>query len=480
MPDLWIERGPLLLVLQVALAALASAHAALHKRDVRAAIGWIGLLWLVPFAGTLLYGLFGINRVRRRASILRARRPRGRAAENDVAPCAALAHALAPSHHHLLSVALLCDRLTARPLTAGNAIEPLAGGERAYAAMLEAIESARTSVGLLTYIFDDDDWGRRFVDALADARERGVAVRVLIDGIGARYSLASVAGMLRDRGVTTAEFLPTLLPRSFVFSNLRNHRKILIADGRVGFTGGMNIRDGHCLSAGKGAIADVHFRLRGPVVTQLAETFADDWAFASGERLTPDLWCPDVWPVGEVFARAIAAGPDEALERIRWAILGALAQAKDRIRILTPYFLPDNTLLTALQLAALRGVVVDIVIPAHGNLRLVDWAARAKLGHLLACGCSLWLTPPPFDHAKVMTVDGQWSLIGSANWDPRSLRLNFELDVECYDAGLGRVLDALVEERTLRARRMTYAAFKRRGLAVKLRDSAAWLLSPYL
>ncbi len=485
--------GPALLAtLQLLLAAVVSAHVVLHKRDVRAAIGWLGLVWLVPLAGSILYALFGINRIRRRASGLKANRPQQRAAlRPDGHPDTGL---LAPGSTALVSngpgraaappplpaLARLMDRVAGTPLVDGNKITALPGGNAAYAAMLDAIETSSRTLALSTYIFDADAAGRRFVDALAAAVRRGVAVRVLIDGVGARYSRPPVLPLLRQQGVTVTEFLPTLLPMSLHYANLRNHRKILVADGQVGFTGGMNIREGHCREHGRDAIDDIQFELQGPVVGHLMEAFADDWAFACGELLSGEGWFPQQPPAGPVTARGIAAGPDESFERIRWAILGALSEARQRVRIVTPYFLPDATLSTALNLAALRGIALDIVLPAHSNLRLMQWASWAKLARFLIRGCRVWITPPPFDHSKLMTVDGTWSLIGSANWDPRSLRLNFEFNVEAYDASLASTLDALIDQRIARARRVTLNEVEKRPIALKLRDGGAWLLSPYL
>jgi cardiolipin synthase len=471
---------PLLAALQLLMAAVASAHVILHKRDVRAAIGWIGLIWLVPYGGSVLYALFGINRIRRRASGLRAQRLHARSAERVPPSRTDLASALPSSAGHLMSVARLIDRVTDTGITAGNVVVPLADGGQAYEAMVEAIDAAEQTLGLSTYIFDSDPTGRSFVAVLARAAARGVAVRVLIDGVGARYSRPAITGILRSEGVPAAEFLPSLFPLSIHYANLRNHRKILVTDGRTGFTGGMNIRQGHATHGGPSAIQDVHFRLQGPVVAHLAETFADDWAFTTGEQLLGDGWFPPLQAAGPVFARGIGAGPDEAFERVQWAMLGAMSQARERIRIVTPYFLPDTALSTTLQLAALRGVGIDIAFPERNNLRLVQWASWAKIFQFLARDCQVWLTPPPFDHSKLMTVDGLWSLIGSMNWDPRSLRLNFEFGVECYDAALAAELDALIDHKIGMSRPLTLADVDARSFPTKLRDGAAWLLSPYL
>jgi cardiolipin synthase len=484
----------LVAICAILVAGSASAHVILHKRDVRAAIGWVGLIWLVPFAGAGLYGLLGINRIQRRAAELRLHRsPAGtplairRSAAHWPAP------PLAAEDHHLAAIARLIDTTAGYPLTFGNAVEPLPG-VAAYDAMIEAIAGSRRTVAMSTYIFDNDRAGRLFADALEAAVGRGVLVRVLIDGVGARYSFPAMTGNLRARNIPVAEFLPTFVPVHMAYANLRNHRKILVVDGRTGFTGGMNVRRTHLLAADRrNGTADTHFRIEGPVVAQLTSTFADDWAFCTGERLPGPEWFPP--PAGDseagegeageseasgIAARGIAAGPDEDFERIRYAILAALSQAQRRIRIVSPYFVPEPILMTSLALAAMRGVEVEICVPRRNNLRLVQWASRAKVGQLLAAGCRVWQTPPPFDHSKLMTVDGTWSLIGSANWDQRSLRLNFEFNVECYDRSFAARLDRLIDEKKAASRPLLLEQIEKRSLAVKLRDGAAWLLSPYL
>ena len=483
MNDLVAEHWPVVLAgLALVIAVVASAHAVLRKRDVRAAIGWVGLIWLVPFVGSALYGLLGINRIRRRASELKLQRPHSRLpgiAARSTRPI--LANTLPESDRHLSAIGDLVDAMATLPLASGNTIAPLVGGEAAFGDMIRAIDEAGRTVGMATYLFDNDRAGKLFAAALERAVDRGVAVRLLIDGVGARYSYPPMTSKLRRRGVPIAEFLPTFVPLHMHYANLRNHRKILVVDGRIGFTGGMNIR-GSYLAGRKShhADQDTHFRLEGPVVAHLADTFVDDWAFCTREYLGGDGWFPELTPVGNAVARGIAAGPDEDIERIRWVIIGALSQAQKQVRIVTPYFLPDQMLITSLLMTSMRGVQVDILIPERNNLKLVEWASRTQLWQLLARGCRIWSTPPPFDHSKLMTVDGGWSLIGSANWDQRSLRLNFELDVEVYDRGLTSVLDGLIDAKQASSNPITLEQVNGRSLPVKLRDGTAWLMSPYL
>jgi len=243
----------------------------------------------------------------------------------------------------------------------------------------------------------------------------------------------------------------------------------------------MNIREGHDLTLNvRHPVQDMHFQVEGPVVAQLQDHFAGDWHFCTREEIKGDAWFPRHEPVGSVPARGIASGPDDDFEKMKMTYLGALTCARERVRIITPYFLPDTALIAALGAAALRGVQVDILLPVRNNLRLVQWASMAMLDQVLEHGCRVWQNPEPFDHTKLLVVDGAWVLLGSANWDPRSLELNFEFDLECYDTGLAGQLEAVIVDKLNRARAVTLDALARRSLPVRLRDGIAWLFTPYL
>lgn len=469
-------------VLSMILVLVASGHAVLSKRDTRAAIGWVGVIWLAPILGVLLYVWLGINRIERRARSLRADRPSlGSSAAFAEHPVELpdQAHSLAGTPLEPL-VKLVRD-VTRQPLVAGNRVTPLVNGDQAYPAMLEAIEAATHSVTLSTYIFAHDVTGQRFLDALRHAVSRKVEVRVLIDDVGARYSWRPMPRVLRQAGIRCAQFLPTLIPWRVQYSNLRNHRKILVVDGRIGFTGGINIHEQNCLERQpRHAVQDLHFRVTGPVVAQFQKAFADDWAFCTGELLQGESWFSEVEPEGPVLARGIPDGPDDDFETLRLTLLGAIACARSSILVVTPFFLPDASLIAALNVAALRGVQVDLVLPAENELKLVQWASTALLWQVLQRGCRVWLSPPPFDHTKLLLVDELWTLLGSANWDPRSLRLNFEFNVECYDRELARSLTDLVRSKIQHSRSLSTADMDSRSLPVRLRDGVARLFSPYL
>jgi cardiolipin synthase len=458
-------------LLHVALAAWVTGHALLKKRDVSATIAWIGLAWLSPFVGPLLYIGFGINRVERRAM-----KTRGRRAGSWIDDPLTFAD---PRDDHFAPLEHAIGMLTRRPPRGGNKLTLLRNGDEAYPPMLAAIAEAKESVALLSYIFDDDNVGRRFIDALAAAKDRGVEVRVLVDGIGSGYFISPAYAALVARGVRVERFMHTWVPWRMPFVNLRNHKKILVVDGRHAFTGGINIRQSNLLaSEPRDPVRDMHFHVEGPVVRQITEAFATDWFFAANEELTGEKWFPSLAPAGSASARVVTSGPDHELERVGLTMLAAIGVARDSIQILTPYFLPDDRFLSALILAAMRGVAVDIVLPEKGDHPPVDWAVNAHIPPLLRAGARIWRAPLPFEHSKLMAVDRAWSLIGSANWDMRSIRLNFELNVSVCCPEFGAVIAGAIERR--QGAPVTLDQLRDRPLLTRLRDGAARLMLPYL
>jgi len=458
-------------------------HILYKKRDTRAAAGWLGLVWFAPVLGVCLYWLFGVNRIKRRAKV--------RFADKQAVALPKQSGVVSPSFienmcsgrgkNNLLQLSQMTEKLTRQPLMRGNMITPLLNGDQAYPRMLAAIEKAQYTIALCSYIFDNDSWGSRFRAALRDARQRGVEIKVLVDSLGARYSFPPITWRLHREKIEAAEFMRTILPWSFQYFNLRNHRKIMVIDGRIGFTGGMNIREGNYLGGKpRHPIQDVHFLIEGPVTAELQRAFAEDWTFTTGQVLEGDKWYPHLVTQGDGVARGISDGPDEDFDKLRKVIMAALATAQESISIITPYFLPDAQLISALLIAALRGVAIEIILPATSNLRMVKWASDACLEELLQEGCRVFLSPPPFDHSKLMLVDHLWVLLGSANWDARSLALNFEFNMECYDVQLAATMGEILQEKKSSARELTLAELKSQSLILKLRNRFFRLFSPYL
>jgi len=458
--------------LRLAVAVLVTIHVLLTKRDVGSSVAWIGLVWLSPFLGGFIYFMFGINRVRRRARTMlgpgETQRRRGRRI------------ALPPvGDANLSALRRGIGALTGKPVEPGNAVKVLQNGDEAYPAMLAAIASARRSVGISTYIMRGDAAGQRFIGALKAAQDRGVEVRAIIDGVGSGWVRSPAYNGLRKAGLRAGRFMHSFLPWRMPFLNLRTHRKILLIDGERAFVGGINIGDENVLADNPAhPVQDTHFDISGPVVAQIAEVFADDWSFLSDEELQGSAWFTAPAAQGDAAARVISAGPDQDTDQIEFAVLQAITCARTSVRVMTPYFLPDHQILTALSLAAMRGVHVEIIVPERGNHRVLDWAIRAHVRSLLTSGCHVMLSPQPFRHSKLFVVDGEWSLIGSSNWDIRSFRLNFETCVEIYDRPLAADLEQLMI--ASRGEALTLENLNADGLLVRLRNAAARLLLPYL
>lgn len=475
----------LFFVISIVSGVSAAVHAVMTKDDVRAATGWVGVVILSPIIGAFIYLIVGINRIRQTAvsrrhasADMRLEQDRNPQGPTDVTLCAG---------PQFTSLKILVDNVSVFPLTGGNDIRALNGGDETYAAMLAAINDAQKTIALQSYIFDNDPAGRRIADALIVAHKRGVEIRVLIDAIGARYSRPPISRMLAEGGIRTADFMSAIIGMKLPYANLRSHRKLMVIDGVVGLTGGMNIRAGFTKEfAGEAVQQDRHFRIEGPAVAQLSSSFMHDWLVATDDKLPDSLWLSlpgshdhsDAVP--GIPARIVPSGPDQNLANSHSVIMGAITVAQRRICISSPYFLPDQQLIGALSVAARRGIIVDIVIPAVNNLKLVDHAMTAQLDQVIKPGCRIWRSTGAFDHSKLMTVDGSWSYIGSSNMDPRSLRLNFELDVEIYDHGIGSSIEALIDNRIETAIPETLTTLSSKPFLERLRNRAIWLASPYL
>ncbi len=413
----------------LAMAVVAGVHVVLYKKNAPSAVSWLGVIVLSPFFGALLYWLFGVNRIRRLTQT-HVNDPSSEPIDHSQAVLNLL-EAPSDSLVQRMRVGNLIHRAS---YLAGNELDILKNGDEAYPRMLDAIARAKQSVVLSSYIFDYDSIGKAFVNALVAAKERGVEVRVLIDGLGIAYAIgmAKPDRMLKNQGVKTARFLSTLFSADTRFINLRNHRKILSVDGELAFLGGINIREGNMLeTARKHPTQDLHFEIRGPVIDQINTVFEQDWQFACEESLHLPRWRAAANQASKTICRIIVDGPDDNYQKLELSLLEAINGAREAIRIITPYFLPDDKILAALRLAVLRGVNAELIVPSNNNLRVVGWAMRANQKKLIEIGINLYLSPEPFDHSKLMIVDNDWSLIGSSNWDARSLELNFEINMEC-------------------------------------------------
>ncbi len=474
-----------LALLSIGLGTAAAIHATMTKEEVRSAIGWVGVIVLSPIVGALIYAVVGINRIRSAKRISHRFRAAHRGRKHLSAFDASNGMVAERFGRRFEALKTLGDRVARHPLTRGNSIETLETGDEAYSAMQTAIETAERSILLETYIFDRDQVGLRIADALIAAVARGVCVRVLVDAVGARYSVPSIAGYLQKGGVPFDVFNGNIIiGLRLPYANLRTHRKILVVDGKVAFVGGMNIRQGFSAEfSGDLSARDTHFRVKGPVVADFFAIAAEDWHFATDESLETEEWqiaTPQAGDTATGFMRAVSTGPDGRLETNHRMVMGAFSVARDRIRIMSPYFLPDRELISALVTAARRGVQVDIVVPAKNNLTLVDHAMTAQFDQMLKNYCRIWRAEGAFNHSKLLSIDGTWAYVGSSNMDPRSLRLNFEVDLEVFEPHFAKEIDRRMEEAIAQAKPVMLEALMARPFLLRLVDKVLWLGSPYL
>ncbi len=477
----FLDLGPLSIA--YAFSGIAICRVLLLKTNPRAALAWTVALIFLPWVGVILYAIFGIGRAESRAArLMRKAHLKAVASPNfsdknarkkEVFGRVKTIH-LPVSFVGMSSVG---RKLTGKPLTGGNAITPLYYGDAAYAAMLSAIDEAEDYVYMTTYIFNGGDVGESFVLALKNAAQRGVDVRLLVDGLGKWYSWSKPWQKLKGSGVKVTEFLPLRIFPLNVFINLRNHRKVLVADDR-GFTGGMNIADYFKQSHESYAVQDVHFLCSGPIVNLLREAFLLDWGFCTNDYSAPIRAEEEM--CGDVLCRVVLDGPGTGTDPLHDLIFSAIAAAKEHVRIMTPYFLPSHEVMGALRAAALRGVKIDIILPSKNNILPVHLATFHLLPQLLEVDINIYFQEPPFAHTKLFIVDNYYVQIGSANFDARSLRLNFELNVECFDLSLARQMLHFFDATKAESRPYTKTDTENRSLPKKLLNASCWLFSPYL
>ena len=463
-------------LLFIALQVFVTAHILCHKDDVKSSIGWIGLVWLTPIVGSIFYIVFGINRIRRRALALRNKGP-------DIFTVTGKTEQEIEKEipRPFLQLLRLGYKVHPQRFALGNHAKPFVNGDAAYPEMCKLIAGAKKEVLMQSYIFNNDRAGQLFLDAFKQAVKNGAKVKVLVDGVGLNYSKPTIAAALKKlKGVEFSVFLPSKQPINLPFVNLRNHRKILIVDGRTAFFGGMNVADGNLVKTNpKEPIIDITFKVEGPVVDQMSRVFEEDWIFSGKKSFVPASFHASGPLPGTMPARIIPDGPDADYDKVELMALGALSCAQKSVHIVTPYFLPENNILTSLEIAAMRGVEVEIILPSKSNIVGMDGAMRANFKRLLAKGVKIFRTQPPFDHSKIMVVDGAWLFVGSANWDVRSFKLNFECNMECMDKQLAEEVLKIIAHKKAHAHSEKWDQHIRPPLLRKLADNALRLLTTY-
>jgi cardiolipin synthase len=459
------------------------------KKNSTSAVAWCLLIFFLPLLGPLVFLLFGYQHVSRPLSRKRKQRrmfqtkhsARAELGPEAVSPTRDADLPTPPSAPDREDLGRLARRFGAFPMTSGNQLHFYHEGKSAFDAMLETIRSAQDHVHLETFILQADATGQLFLDTLARKARQGVEVRLLYDAMGTRRRARRMIRALSRTGVKGSVFLPLNLLRRRIQVNMRNHRKILVVDGRVGFVGGLNIGDEYLGKVERyGFWRDTHLRLEGPALAGLQLVFMEDWDFAAHEYLQDPRYLPSCRADGPHDVQVIDSGPDREQKGIRELYFAAILRAKERVWIASPYFVPDAGLLDALCLAGYLGVDVRLLGLFHPDKWIPYFAGRYYWNDVLAAGVKVYQYTKGMMHAKVVLVDDDWASVGTANMDNRSLYLNFEVNCLIHSSAAVASLEEAMRRDLRDSIRLDRHVYARRPLPSRLLDNACRLLSPVL
>ena len=447
----------------------------LQRRSAAATLAWLFALTFLPVIGYVIYRLIGPLRLERK----RVKRSITKAAVREVLFAQAQLADDELEHQQLARVGVELGETS--PLRAAE-VELFFDGNSAYASILASVAAATHHVHLEYYIWEPDSIGTQLRDALIERARAGVQVRMVVDATGSNKLNDSFFAPLRAAGAKVALFNPIRL-RSLRMRrpDFRTHRKIVVCDGRVGFTGGMNITDNHSAARSENYWRDTHLRITGAAVWPLQRMFIEDWYFAADELcpITEELF-PAPSKDGEHLVQIIGSGPDSAAFAIHKMFFTAINQCTDRLWMTTPYFVPDEALLAAITSAALRDCDVRLLVPKQGDSRLVDLAARSYFPELLEAGVRIYEYEPRFIHAKTMVCDFDVAIVGTANLDNRSFRLNFEVAAIVFGETANKTLGEAFTRDLLDAREILRSDYDRQPFKARLGQAGARLISPLL
>jgi cardiolipin synthase len=460
---------PLLSAAWVCYLVILAVWIVIQQREPVATLSWLLVLAALPYVGFLIYYAFGPQRIRRQVR----RRLRSQTAVGK------------PERGEAVSVGLALGRVgtatTGYPMTTSTRVDLIVDGAAAYDAIVTAISAARQHVHLEYYIFAADRSGTRIRDALIERARAGVRVRLLLDGVGSRMLTGGFFKPLREAGAELAHFHPVrwwLTPFLRPKLNMRSHRKLVICDGLVGFTGGINVTDDENDRLNPSAYHDLHFRVEGDSVRWLQVAWLEDWHYATNQTLADsEVFAPGA--KGSICTQVVPSGPDNPWEPIHRLHVEAIHRAEQRVWLATPYFVPSQAALFALGGAAMRGVDVRLLLPARSDSRLADASARSYFQRLQRSGVKVHLYGPRMLHSKALLADDSLAVIGSANFDSRSFRLNFELSVLFYDKGVAADLERVFTNDFAVAREVPNPSPKS-SFSQRLTEGIARLFSPIL
>ncbi|KAF1719900.1 cardiolipin synthase [Pseudoxanthomonas wuyuanensis] len=446
----------------------------LQKREPVATLSWLLSLAMLPYVGYLIYFLLGPQRIRRQ----QLRRHLARTGLDSY-------EVFCPTDEDCTELALLAQSTTGLPPSSATSVQLLVDGGATYESILDAVAQAQNHVHLEYYIFNPDRSGTLLRDALIERARAGVKIRLLLDAVGSSALRKRFLQPLLDAGVEFAWFHPTRLrPFKRPWVNMRTHRKIVVVDGRIAFTGGINITDEENERLRSDAYRDLHVRMEGEVVRSIQQVFVEDWVYATGHQ-RKDFHGTRLWSAteanveGGIAAQALISGPDSAWEAIHRLHVAAIHEARQRVWLVTPYFVPGEAARMALTSAALGGLDVRLLVPKLSDSRLVTYAARSYFDELLAAGVKVYEYGPRLMHSKALLCDDHLAIVGSANFDHRSFRLNFEISMLFRDRTVTATLAQWLEGEFAVSQQVQgngQRAFWRR----RLPEAMARLLSPLL
>jgi cardiolipin synthase len=470
-----------LTITQIIVSVLVISWITLQKRSPLATLAWVALVVSLPLVGAAFYYFLGYRHVKRtRFKRLRARL--GLRAAREKLREQADRSSRTPMDVRAVQLMRLGTQVSDSPPSTASSVQLLLGGDETFASLEEAIRGARHHIHLEYYIYEPDLIGTHLRDLLVERALAGVEVRLLCDAVGSRHLNRRFLAPLRAAGARFAWFGPVTLARLRLrLFNFRTHRKIVVVDGVVGFTGGINITDEQSVAArGARAWRDTHVRIEGVAVRWLQLVFLEDWSYATGQAPTADAYFPDLPDDGPFPVQILASGPDEPWQAIHKLYFAAIALARTRVLVSTPYFVPDEAMLTALTTAALRGVDVQILVPRRSDSRTATAAGRSYFDGLLAAGVRIFEYTPGMMHSKTLVVDDFFAAVGTANMDNRSFRLNYEVTSVCYDAAGASALAEAFAADLHHAHAVDRGALANDKLQHRLMQAGARLFAPLL
>lgn len=463
---------------------LALAIIFLERRDASATWAWLMVLLFIPIAGFILYLIFGRRLSNKeiftwdkksRLGLLTAVQEQLHAIKENTLE---VHHPAMEKYEDLIFMHLKNNDAL---LSQDNDVELFTDGQKKFHALIEDIQQAEDHIHLLYYIVRHDNLGERLADALIEKAKQGVEVKLLYDDMGSRLLSRKYVKRIREAGGEVESFFPSLIPKVNLKINYRNHRKLAIMDGKVGYIGGFNIGDEYLgFNERFGYWRDTHLRVEGGAVRNMQTRFILDWNQASRKDIVYEERFYASESKGDVGMQVVSSGPDSEWEQIKHGYMKMIMSAKEYVYIQTPYFIPDDSLLDALRIAVLSGVDVRIMIPNKPDHPFVYWATYSNIGDLLMAGATVYVYQKGFLHAKTIVVDDEIASVGTANIDVRSFRLNFEANAFLYHPDVAGALADRFHEDMVDSTELTYKLYQSRSKWIRFKEAISRLLSPIL